>query len=74
MNIKYFIALLAIIIIAGCKQQDDLAAKKNQLAALKKQEEDVRFQMQRRSRITLTFRVMLNQTKMLQSVLKPAEK
>lgn len=45
MNIKYFIALLAIITIAGCKQQDDLAAKKEQLAELKKQEEDIRFQI-----------------------------
>src|SRR5688572_7434994 len=45
MNIKYFIALFAIITIAGCKQQDDLAAKKAELEELKKEQEDIRFKI-----------------------------
>lgn len=45
MKIKYFFALLAIISVAGCKQQDDLAAKKQELEALKKQQDDIRFKI-----------------------------
>ncbi len=45
MNIKYFIALFAIIAIAGCKQEDELTAKKKELEGLKKQQEDIRFKI-----------------------------
>lgn len=45
MKIKIFLTLLAIISLAGCKQQDDLAAKKQQLEELKKQQENIHFQI-----------------------------
>src|SRR6187549_3385066 len=45
MNINYFIALFAIIAIAGCKHEDELTAKKKELEGLKKQQEDIRFKI-----------------------------
>jgi len=45
MKIKFFLTLLAIISLASCKQQDDLAAKKQQLEELKKQQENIHFQI-----------------------------
>ena len=44
MKIK-FLALLAIIAIGGCKQQDELAVKKQELEELKKQRENIQFQI-----------------------------
>ena len=46
MTTKSFITLFAIITIAGCKQQqDELTAKKQELEELKKQQENIQFQI-----------------------------
>ncbi len=45
MKIKSLITLLAIITITGCKSQDDLKAKKEELEKLKKEQEDTQFKI-----------------------------
>ncbi len=46
MNIKLLLPLFAFSILIGCKSEDALTAKKTQLAELKKQQEDITFQIQ----------------------------
>lgn len=45
MKAKSLIVLLAIMAVAGCRSQDDLAAKKQKLEELKKQQENLQFKI-----------------------------